>query len=327
MTPPTRGKTPLAVVIGALNLDIIIQGLPKFAQPGEQVNGESVEVTPGGKGRNIAVMLAPWLAPGQVSMISKLVSDRYGLHRIPLQSLLNAGINTDYIEIEANRPEDLPTVAIFLNTIDGRRANYYLPGKNETLSPTALENARPLFQQLADNQGILVFSLEMPMATACHALSMAEEYALRVMLDPGGQPPQSEVDFSPLFEHPIFLIKPNEQEASRLTGIPVDDFASAGQAAKVLLNQNIQHVLITHGGHGAYAFTAHQSWHIPSPSLSPPPSAESTGCGDQVLAVLCAEMLNGVNFENACLKAVTAGSLQYCQVGLSPIQPDHPLLQ
>mgnify|MGYP001048888606 CR=1 FL=1 len=322
----TKVQTPLAVVIGALNLDIIITGLPKFAQPGEQVNGESIDLSPGGKGRNIAAMLASWLAPGQVSMISKLVRDRYDLYRIPLQSMLDANINTDYIKLEADRPDDLPTLAIFLNTIDGQRANYYLPGQNETLSQSTLENTRPLIKQLAENNGFLIFTLEMPMATACHALSLAEEVGLRVMLDPGGQPPQAEIDFSPLFEHPIFLIKPNELEATLLTGISVDDFSSAGQAARVLLDQNVQHVLITHGMHGAYAFTGDQGWHIPPPSLSPPPQAESTGCGDQVLAVLCAEMLHGAPFESACQKAVTAGSLQYCQVGLSPIQPDDPLL-
>ncbi len=52
--------TPLkAIVIGALNIDLVIQGLPHFAQPCEQVNGQSVRLSPGGKGRNIAAMLAP----------------------------------------------------------------------------------------------------------------------------------------------------------------------------------------------------------------------------------------------------------------------------
>jgi len=322
-----KENTPLAVVIGALNLDIIIKGLPKFALPGEQVNGQTLELSPGGKGRNIATMLAAWLAPGQVSMISKLVRDRYGLYHIPLQSLKDVNINTNHIKLESGLPEDLPTLAIFLNTIDGKRANYYLPGHNETLSPETLNNARPLFKQLAENRGFLVISLEMPIATACHAISMAAELGLRVILDPGGQPPQANVDFSPLFEHPQFLIKPNELEATRLTGFLVSDFPSAQQAANVLMNQNVQHVLITHGLHGAYAFTGDRSWHIPPPNLPTPPGAESTGCGDQVLAVLCAEILHGEVFNDACRKAVIAGSLQYCQEGLTPIQPNNPLLE
>jgi len=180
---------PLAIIIGMLNLDIVITGLPKFAPPGEQVNGQLVRFLPGGKGRNMASMLAAWLAPGEVSMISKLVKDHYGLYRIPLQSLIEAGIQTDQIRIEADRPEDLPTLAIFLNTIDGLRANYYLPGRNETLSPEDLEGAQSLFKQVAENQGFLLMTLELPLATACHVLEQAAALGLRVMLDPGGRPP------------------------------------------------------------------------------------------------------------------------------------------
>ena len=66
--------TPLAVVIGALNLDIIIKGLPKFAPNGEQVNGQTIELSPGGKGRNIAVMLAAWLAPGYLNHLLERVT-------------------------------------------------------------------------------------------------------------------------------------------------------------------------------------------------------------------------------------------------------------
>ncbi len=318
---------PRTVIIGALNLDIIIKGLPKFAPAGEQVNGQTLELSPGGKGRNIATMLAPWLEPGQVSMISKLVCDQYGLYRIPLQSLEKTSINTDHILVESERPDDLPTLAIFLNTIDGQRANYYLPGNNETLEPEILDRARPLFKKLAENNGFLIMTLELPLATASHALSIASEYGLRVMLDPGGQPPETAVDYSPLFDHPIFLIKPNTMEAELLTGVPVVDFASAKSAADCLIRKNVQHVLITHGSHGAYAFTVNKSWHIPLPDLPFPPHADSTGCGDQVLAVLCAEMLHGVEFKEACWKAVVAGSLQYCQAGTTPIQPDDPRLQ
>lgn len=320
-------SSPLAVVIGALNLDMIIRGLPKFAPHGEQVNGKSLELSPGGKGRNIAAMLAPWLAPWQVSMISKLVKDRYRFYRIPLQSLESAQINTSHIDLVLEHPDDLPTLAIFLNTTNGKRANYYLPGNNETLSPEVLENARPLFKQLAENHGFLILTLELPLTTACHALSMASEYQLRVMLDPGGQPPEAHIDFSPLFEHPIFLMKPNAIEAALLTGIPVIDSASAQRAADLLLRWNVQYILITHGKHGAYAFSREGGKHISPPNLPIPPHAESTSCGDQVLAVLCAEMLHGIAFESACRKAVLTGSLQYRQAGTIPIQPDDPRLQ
>ena len=315
---------PLALVIGALNIDLIARGLPKFAPPGQQVNGETLDLTAGGKGRNIAEMLAAWLAPGQVGMISKLVRDSNGLYRIPLQSLAEAGINAEGVLLDTSRPDDLPTLALILNTLAGERSVYYFPGRNESLTPKELADVRPLFEGAAQQDGFLLLSLEMPLETAVFALAMAHELGLRVMLDPGGQPPEKVVDFSPLFQHPIFLLKPNAEEATRLTGLPVGDYSSAQRAAEKLLAQNVSHLLITHGALGAYAFSSEGGWHIPAPDLPAPPEAEATGCGDQVLAVLCAALLHGQEFESACRTAVQAGSLQYVQPGRAPIPPDHP---
>ncbi|MFW5714395.1 MAG: hypothetical protein ACOCYU_06975 [Brevefilum sp.] len=48
-------------------------------------------------------------------------------------------------------------------------------------------------------------------------------------------------------------------------------------------------MLITHGAQGACAFTRDVGWHIPVPDVPVTSNAESMGCGDQVLAVLCAQ--------------------------------------
>ena len=322
MTEPLK-----AIVIGALNIDLVIQGLPHFAQPGEQVNGQSVRLSPGGKGRNIAAMLAPWLAPGQVGMISKLVQDAQGLYQIPLDSLKSAGIRLDGIQLEADRPDELPTLSIFLNQTNGQRASYYLPGHNETLTPAEIAQARPLLEKLAADGGILLMTLEMPLETAAFALALAHDLDLPVMLDPGGQPPEAQIDFAPLFIHPPKWLKPNAQEAERITGVRVAGFEGAKIAAEKMLNKGVEFVLITDGVKGAYGFTAENAFHLPPPELLIPSHAESTGCGDQVLAVLCAQTLAGVAFRPAAELAVRAGTLQFAQAGLSPIRPDHPQLK
>ncbi|MDY6873846.1 MAG: PfkB family carbohydrate kinase [Chloroflexota bacterium] len=314
--------TPLAAVIGALNIDLILQDLPHFARPGEQVNGPNVRLSPGGKGRNIAAMLAAWLGPGEVSMVGKLVQDERGLYQIPLESLKAAGVNTEDILIDRARSNNLPTLSIFLNRVDGKRASYYLPGENESLSSIDLDQVQPLLAQIAKADGVLVMTLEMPLTTAAHILEIAAELGLRVMLDPGGQPPQAEIDFSPLFNYPITWLKPNAEEARRLTGVRVHDLRTANRAAKRLLDKGVEHVLITNGERGAYGFSSEEAFHLRAPELSIPPEAESTGCGDQVLAVLCAVTLQGKGFREAAEMAVSAGSLQYCQAGLEPIRPD-----
>ena len=275
MTEPLK-----AIVIGALNIDLVIQGLPHFAQPGEQVNGQSVRLSPGGKGRNIAAMLAPWMAPGQVGMISKLVQDAQGLYKIPLESLKSAGVNLDGIRLETNRPEDLPTLSIFLNQTSGQRASYYLPGRNETLTPAEILQTRPLLEKLAANDGILLMTLEMPLETAAFILALAHDLSLPVMLDPGGQPPEAQIDFTPLFIHPPKWIKPNAEETERITGIHVESFGDAKLAAKIMLDKGVEYVLITDGVKGAYGFTTENAFHLLPPELPTPPHAESTGCGE-----------------------------------------------
>ncbi|MBG0788168.1 MAG: bifunctional hydroxymethylpyrimidine kinase/phosphomethylpyrimidine kinase [Anaerolineaceae bacterium] len=322
MTEPLK-----AIVIGALNIDLVIQGLPHFAQPGEQVNGQSVRLSPGGKGRNIAAMLAPWLPPGQVGMISKLVQDARGLYKIPLDSLESAGISLEGIQLETDRPDELPTLSIFLNQTNGQRASYYLPGRNETLTSAEIAQARPLLENLAANDGILLMTLELPLETAAFTLALAHELALPVMLDPGGQPPEAQIDFAPLFIHPPKWIKPNADEAERITGARVQGFEDAKLAARKLLENGVECVLITDGAKGAYGFTAESAFHLTPPERPIPPHAESTGCGDQVLAVLCAQTLAGKAFRPAAELAIQAGTLQFVQAGMLPIQPDHPHLK
>ena len=93
-----------------------------------------------------------------------------------------------------------------------------------------------------------------------------------------------------------------------------------------MLDQGVEFVLITDGAKGAYGFTAESTFHLLPPELPIPPHAESTGCGDQVLAVLCAQILAGDSFQAAAELAVRAGTLQFIQAGMVPLRPDHPQL-
>ena len=309
---------PIAAVIGAINIDILVQGLTHFANPGEQVNGPQVDLRPGGKARNIAAMLTHYLESDRVSLVAKLVLDTKGLYEVLRQSLEVDGINTENLILDGEDWDALPTLSIFLNTRDHQSASYYLPGNNENMSPADLDTKRSLFEQIS----ILVITLEIPIPTACHALKMAQEIGLKVLLDPGGQPPEKEVDFSPLFEYPIYGLKANAAEAQRLTGIPVTDFQSAQQAAQILMEKGVENVLITHGKHGGFAFTPQESKPIPAIEFDEDevsPLADATGCGDQVMAVLAGEYLWDKDFMTSAEVGIDAGTLQYNRPGLADL--------
>jgi sugar/nucleoside kinase (ribokinase family) len=107
----------------------------------------------------------------------------------------------------------------------------------------------------------------------------------------------------------------------------VQSFEDAKYAAEKMLDKGVEYILITDGIRGAYGFTPESAFHLAPPELPIPPYAESTGCGDQVLAVLCAQTLAGKPFRAAAELAVRAGTLQFIQNGMVPLRPDHPQLK
>ncbi len=302
-----------AVFMGALNIDIIANGLAHFAEPGAQVNGNDLFISAGGKACNMARMASAYLGADRVAMIGKTAKDTHKLWAIPIQALNKAGIITDFIvTIEPDKAQ-LPTIAIILGDRSYRNKVYYFRGVNENLSRAEIDQAQPLFEQLAQAKGFLVMSFEMPARSVEYALEKAAEMGIRVLIDPGGAHPAE--DYTALLEKPIFLLKPNTHEAEKLSGVRVTDFQSASQAASILMKKGVQRVLITHGEQGAYLFSDEISEHI---SLAPIPQSsifESTGSGDQVMAILTAKLLEGETLLAAAQTAVLAGTLQSYRAG------------
>lgn len=121
---------------------------------------------------------------------------------------------------------------------EGNNQIYLLPGINNNFNPQDVDDAAPLFEEATKSTGIVALSLELPLNTALYILDKAKEYGLKVVLDPGGI--QEGVDYKPLLNKDIFLLKPNEHEAEILSGVKVSDLESARQAAKVLMDFGVK---------------------------------------------------------------------------------------
>jgi len=80
--------------------------------------------------------------------------------------------------------------------------------------------------------------------------------------------------------------------------------------------------MITHGENGAYLFFGSLERHVPVPQFAPSDRTDETGCGDQVMAVLCAEIARGKDLLQAADLAVRAGAIQYYRVGIQPVTRD-----
>ena len=195
-----------------------------------------------------------------------------------------------------------------------------MPGINTDFNKDDLDKAESLFNIVKDNNGIFGLSLELPLETAIYGIQKAGDLGIKVILDPGGI--SKDTDYSELLKQDIFLIKPNEHEAKLLTGVEVTDFETAKKSAQCFFDSGIRNVLITHGKNGAYLAAQKKETHIPIPDIPKSDQADETGCGDQVTAVLCAEIALGTDILEASKIAVLAGTLQFNKVGIQPISRD-----
>jgi ribokinase len=305
----------LIIIPGGLNTDIVGLGVKKLLAPGELTLGGKLKIGPGGKARNMAQMAAAYLGKGTVAMIGRSSKDPFGLWKIPIQSLNDAGVDTTFVKIldfdEAGRK--FPGIALIPVDKKGRNQIYVLPGVNEDFNAQDVEEARELFKN--EKKKILLLALEIPMETARYCIEKAVASGIRVVLDPGGiSEPSAEI-----IDEKIFLLKPNEHETKILTGLPVDDFESAKKAAEVLLSKGIQNILITHGAEGAYLFNRDVSLHIRVPDVEESAVHDETGCGDQVTAIVAAGLAEGRDLIEAVELAVRAGTLQFHKAGIQPV--------
>ncbi|HVA10847.1 MAG TPA: PfkB family carbohydrate kinase [Candidatus Dormibacteraeota bacterium] len=308
------------IVIGALNTDIICDGLDQFPRPNDPVYGGKLVIGPGGKPGNIASM-AGWLAQaGSVGMISKTVEDVHGLWQHPVAGLKKAGVNTEFVKVlKSTETQRQPSVALVAVDKQGNNMCFIMPGISQDFNEQDIEQATNLFESAGKNNGILALTLECPLPTTRHAIAKAKALGIRIALDPGGV--VEGVDITDLIREQPYILKPNEYEAKIITGVTVTDFATAKLAAEKLKQLGAQNVLITHGEHGAYLFGDGDDTqlHIPIPEIQTSGSIDATGCGDQSMATLCVYLLAGKTLKEAAEAAIMAGTLQFHRLGIQPI--------
>ncbi len=103
------------------------------------------------------------------------------------------------------------------------------------------------------------------------------------------------------------LVKINREEAAGVTGITIEDLASAAQAARILLEQGAKSAAISLGDRGIVGIQrrgepAIHAWATPLRNKS------TVGCGDSALAGLAFATAMGLSFEGRLSLAVACGA-------------------
>lgn len=116
----------------------------------------------------------------------------------------------------------------------------------------------------------------------------------------------------------MFLITPNETEASILTGIKVIDEITAQQAAAILLAKGVQNVIITMGSKGAFFKNNETQFMVPAPEVK---AVDTTAAGDTFNGAIVAAIAEGQTWENAIAMAVKAASISVTRLGAQASVP------
>lgn len=271
-------------------------------QVGDIVAGGKFRICPGGKGANEAI--AASRLGGSVSLITKTGNDLFG--RQAKQMFSSEGIRTDYIFSDANNPSG---VALIMVNNAGEKYISLAQGSITTLSLEEIDKTR---SEIMDAK-VLLIELETPIETALYAARIASESGVLVIINPS--PQQTLPD--ELFSLASIMI-PNRSEASKLTGVDVNDFDSAEEAARKLADKGVETVIITMGHRGALMLRDEETHIIEAFDAD---VKDTSGAGDVFCAAVCVAISENKDLLSAMKMASAAAALQVSRDGMMDAIP------
>ena len=287
-------------VIGSSNTDMVVK-TDKLPLPGETRMGGIFFMNAGGKGANQAVAASRLGA--DVKLICKLGNDIFG--KQTLANFENEHIDTTDIFIDENTASG--TALIIVNA-EGENSIVVAPGANANLLPADIERIKNLSEA-----EIVLMQLEIPMETLGYAAEKVKANHQRLIINPA---PAQKIDDRVL--DGLFLITPNESEAFLLTGIQVNDEASASAAADVFLKKGVQNIIITLGSRGAYFQNSILKIKLDAPVVQ---VMDTTAAGDTFNAAIAVALMEKRDWKQALEFAIEAASLSVTRMGAQSSVP------
>lgn len=267
------------LVLGSLNLDLVLQ-MPRMPAAGETLASDDSATFCGGKGANQAVACARMGA--SVAMLGRIGDDPSGA--MLRDALVAESIAVGGVAITENCSSG---TAVILLTPDGQNRILLVPGANARLSEADIARHAAAF----DTARLLVCQLEVPLETVEAGVALAASRGVPVMLNPA--PARALPDT--LLAQVDYLV-PNEPEAAALTGIAVEDDASAEAAARALLARGVRCVALTRGASGVTIADGEGCRHLPA---LPTAVVDTTAAGDSFIGGFATGLSEGLAVDNA----------------------------
>lgn len=288
------------IVIGSSNTDMVVRS-EHLPRPGETVLGGGFMMAGGGKGANQAVAVAKMGHP--VVFAAAVGKDIFGEEAVARYK--SYGIDTTYI-VRKDTPSG---VALILVDASAQNSISVALGANNELM---LEDVMPALD-IVEEGDIVLLQLEIPMSTVEACIGVAAAKGARVILNPA---PAAKVGTAALSK--LYLITPNQTEAEILTGVEVNDEASAVKAAEALCALGVKKVVITLGSEGALLYEDGKAEIIPARKVE---AVDTTAAGDVYNGAMCAALAEGMSLRESLRFATKASAISVSRVGAQPSIP------
>ncbi len=293
-------NTKKIIVVGSANTDMVVKS-KKLPLPGETILGGTFLMNAGGKGANQAVAAAR--LGGSVTLVAKVGNDIFGQKTI--EGINKENINTDDVFVDEDAPSG---IALIMVNEEGENCIVVAPGANTHLLPADIGRVKSIA-----GAAIILVQLEIPMETVAAIAKMAKANQQKLFINPAPAQPLGDELLNGLF-----LITPNEAEASLLTGIKVEDEVTASQAAAIFLGKGVQNVIITLGKQGAYFQNSNLKFKVDAPVV---PAIDTTAAGDTFSGALTVAITESMDWKEAVQFAVKAASISVTRMGAQASVP------
>lgn len=289
-------------IVGSYNVGLFLKGA-RFPEIGETLVADKFFEGPGGKGSNQAVAAAKFGA--EATFVGCIGDDKYGKDALAMYEQL--GISTEAIRID-------PTIHTGISVIfidkDGRNMIEIVLGANGRLSNDDIDKS----QELIKASAVVGFQLEGSIKLVDYGIRKIHSMGVKTLLDPA---PAAKLDDS-LYPF-IDYIKPNETEATILTGIEVVDAVTAEKAGKWFLDRGVATAIITMGEKGALMMSNSNKQFFPALDVD---AADTTGAGDIFSGALMAALADGKETVEAIEFANHAAALSVTRLGVVESIPE-----
>ncbi|PRY06422.1 ribokinase [Pontibacter ummariensis] len=260
----------------------------------------------GGKGANVA-FLARRLEVA-ASLIAHVGND--DLKEQALGALRDMGVDLSHVRAIDQVATGVSMIAV---PKDGKKQIILAPNANDAWQEEDSEEVAAAIQQ-APAGSVLVVDYEVAPFIVDSAIQAAHEKGFRIILDPS---PTDRVNRD-LFAKLHYLV-PDASETEGLTGIRPDSVDKAAQAARQLLEQGLETVLVKLEEGGCLAANEGTCLHVPPLPID---VVDTTGAGDAFAGALAVAVLEKRPLQEAACFASAASLATTTGYGSQPAYPD-----